>query len=141
GLVLVASTASAANQQAAMGFAVLTGCCIALYSVVDARAVRDVSPAGYLGVVLGLQATLLTVGIRGDLSRLRACLRPGILIGFGTVAAYLLVLFAFQRASAGRVATVREVSILIGLLISGDRPGPRTWLGGALVVAGAIAAA
>ena len=110
------------------------------YSLIDARAVRDASPAGYLGVVLGIQGLFLTASLRGDWTRLRRALRTGLLISVGTVGAYLLVLFAFQRANAGRVATLREVSILIGLLIARDRPGPQAWLGGALVVAGAFLA-
>lgn len=141
GLVLAATAGNAPQRRSAVAFAVLTGCCIAGYSLVDARAVRLVPPPGYLGVVLGLTAVLLTLWLRLDWARLQRALRPGILIGVGSIVAYLLVLFAFQRAGAGRVATLREVSVLIGLLIAADRPGPRAWLGGILVVAGAILAA
>jgi drug/metabolite transporter (DMT)-like permease len=62
-------------------------------------------------------------------------------VAVGTTAAYLLVLFAFQRAPAGRVSTLREVSVLIGVLIAREKSGGRVWLGAALVVAGAIMAA
>lgn len=140
GLVAVATAGRHQERWGAVGFALLTGCCIAGYSLIDARAVRDASPAGYLGVVLGIQGLFLTASLRGDWTRLRRALRTGLLISVGTVGAYLLVLFAFQRANAGRVATLREVSILIGLLIARDRPGPQAWLGGALVVAGAFLA-
>jgi drug/metabolite transporter (DMT)-like permease len=141
GLVLAATAGDAPRRRSAVAFAVLTGCFIAAYSLVDARAVRLVSPPGYLGLVLGLTAVLLTIWLRLDWARLRRALRPGILIGVGSIVAYLLVLFAFQRAGAGRVATLREISVLIGLLIAADRPGPRAWLGGVLVVIGAILAA
>jgi drug/metabolite transporter (DMT)-like permease len=36
------------------------------------------------------------------------------------------------------VATLREVSVLIGVLLARERKGPRIWLGAALVVVGAI---
>lgn len=48
------------------------------------------------------------------------------------------MLLAFQRVDAGRVATLREVSVLIGIALSGERPGRRVWTGAALVVVGTV---
>jgi len=140
GLTLVATGGRHSDRRNAVGYALLTGCCIAAYSLVDARAVRHVSAAGYLGVVLGLQGLLLTAAVRGEWSRLRHAWRPGVLIGIGTIGAYLLILLAFQRANAGPVATVREVSVLLVLVIARDRPGLMAWIGALLVVTGAILA-
>jgi drug/metabolite transporter (DMT)-like permease len=119
----------------------LTGVTIAAYSVVDAGAVRQVSPAGYLGAVLGVQGLFLTLLVRGDRGRLRGGLRSGILIGIGSVAAYVLVLYAFQLAPAGRVATLREASVLVGIALSGEHPRPIVWAGAVLVLMGALLAA
>src|SRR5919107_4807442 len=141
GLALIAVAGGRAGQGAAVGFALLTGLTIATYSVVDAGAVRQVSPVGYLGAVLGIQGVLLTVLIRGNRTRLRGGLRSGALIAVGSVGAYLLVLFAFQVASAGRVSTLREASVLIGLMLSGERPSRVVWTGAILVLAGALLAA
>jgi drug/metabolite transporter (DMT)-like permease len=141
GLALIAISGGRAGQGAAVGFALLTGLTIATYSVVDAAAVRQVSPVGYLGAVLGIQGLLLTGLVRGDRLRLRSGLRSGILIAIGSVGAYLLVLFAFQQAPAGRVSTLRESSVLIGLLLSGERPRPAVWTGAILVLIGALLAA
>lgn len=141
GLALVARAGYRTGQVAAVWFALLTGVCIAAYSLVDARAVREVSAPGYLGAVLLLTGIFLVVWLRGDVPRLYASLRPGLLVAFGSTAAYLLVLLAFQRAQAGRVSTLREVSVLIGIALAGERPGPRVWLGATLVVAGMIFAA
>jgi drug/metabolite transporter (DMT)-like permease len=141
GLALIGVAGGRAGQGAAVGFALLTGLTIAAYSVVDASAVRVVSPAGYLGAVLAAQGVVLTLLIRGDRVRLRAGLRSGLLIALGSVGAYLLVLYAFQLAPAGRVSTLRESSVLIGLLLSGERPRPVVWLGAALVLTGALLAA
>ena len=66
GLALIAVVGGRAGQGAAVGFALLTGLTIAAYTVVDAAAVREVSPAGYLGAVLGIQGVLLTVLVRGN---------------------------------------------------------------------------
>jgi drug/metabolite transporter (DMT)-like permease len=138
GLAVVATAGLRSGQTAAVGFAVLTGCCIASYSLVDARAVQQTNPLGYLGPVVLLQGLLLFAVMRGDWSRLRRALRPGVKIAVGSTAAYLLVLFAFQLAAAGRVATLREVSVLIGLSLARDKPGWRLWAGAGLVVAGMV---
>jgi drug/metabolite transporter (DMT)-like permease len=138
GLALVATAGRRAGQSAAVGFALLTGACIASYSLLDARAVQRAAPVGYLGAVLLLQGIFLTLWLRCDWRRLRRALAPGAKIAVGSVAAYLLVLFAFQRAGAGRVATLREVSVLLGILLARDKLGPRVWAGAALVVVGAV---
>lgn len=124
----------------AVGFGVLTGLFIATYSVIDAAAVRHVDPAGYLSAEMLVTAVVLGVRVRGDLARLRRSLPSGLAVGAGVTGAYLLVLFAFQRAPAGRVATLRELSVLIGILASRERPGRVVWLGAVLVVAGAVLA-
>lgn len=141
GLALVATARAHRAQRAATLFALLTGGCIAGYSLIDARAVRQASPLAYLGVVMALQGLLLLIAMRGDGQRFRRAMRPGLLVAVGSTAAYLLVLFAFQRATAGRVSTLREISVLIGLLIAREQSGPQVWLGAALVVAGAVLAA
>lgn len=141
GLVLVATAGQHKQQRAAIGFALLVGVCIASYSLIDASAVRQVSPVGYLGAVMLLQGALLTLCARGDRLRLRKALVSGLFVAVGSTAAYLLVLLAFQRAEAGRVATLREISVLLGVLIARERSGPRVWLGAGLVVLGAVLAA
>jgi drug/metabolite transporter (DMT)-like permease len=141
GLALIGVAGGRAGQSAAVGFALLTGLTIAAYSVVDAAAVREVSPVGYLGAVLGIQGVLLTLLVRGNRVRLRRGFRAGVLIAIGAVGAYLLVLFAFQQAPAGRVSTLREASVLVGLMLSGERPSPAIWAGAILVLTGALLAA
>jgi drug/metabolite transporter (DMT)-like permease len=141
GLTLVATAGRKAGQLAAVGFALLTGLSTAAYSVIDARAVSQVSPIGYLGPVTGLMGLLLVLVVRADATRLRAALKPGAQIAVGSTAAYMLVLFAFQQAGAGQVATLREVSVLIGMLVARDASGWRAWVGAALVVLGVIATA
>jgi drug/metabolite transporter (DMT)-like permease len=124
-----------------VGFAVLTGLAIAAYSVIDASAVRRVEPLGYLGPVLALSGLTLCAVASFDRRRLRASAGTGVRIAVGSVAAYLLVLLAFRRSAAGPVATVREVAVLLGMWLSGERPGAWAWVGGALVVAGVVLAA
>jgi drug/metabolite transporter (DMT)-like permease len=148
GLTLVGLAGRRFGQLAAVGFAVLTGCAIASYSVIDARAVGTlgISPLAYLGPVLAVNAALLLLWMRvwkggwrsEGLARLRASVWSGVMIAIGSTAAYALVLFAFQRAGAGRVATLRELSVLLGVFLSRGRRGWQVWLGATLVVAGMI---
>jgi drug/metabolite transporter (DMT)-like permease len=141
GLALIAVAGGRAGQSTAVGFALLTGMMIAAYSVIDAGAVRQVSPVGYLGAVLGVQGVVLTLLLRGNRVRLRRGLRSGVLIAIGSVGAYLLVLYAFRQAPAGRVATLREASVLVGILLSREHPGPVVWTGALFVLIGALLAA
>jgi drug/metabolite transporter (DMT)-like permease len=138
GLSLIASRADA--RRGAVLVAMLVGVCIATYSVVDARAVRTANPLAYLSLVLLLTGLVQVIILRGNLGRLRRAARPGALIGVGTIVSYVLVLFAFTFAAAGRVATLREIAVLLGVLAARERPGLRGWAGAALVVAGAILA-
>ena len=141
GLASIAIAGGRSGQHAAVIFALLTGVTIASYSVVDAGAVQHVAPAGYIGAVLGLQGLILAVILRGSLPRLQGGVRSGVLIGVGSLAAYLLVLYAFRLAPAGRASTLRESSVLIGILLSRERPAPIVWFGASLVLAGALLAA
>jgi drug/metabolite transporter (DMT)-like permease len=146
GLALVADVGRRAGQRATVGFALLTGLAIATYSVIDARAVRDVRAAAYLGAVMLVQGVILAGWVRfGPAApggrRLRCALGPGLRIAVGSTASYLLVLLALQRADAGRVATLREVSILIGLALARGGFGWPGWIGAGLVTLGAVLAA
>jgi drug/metabolite transporter (DMT)-like permease len=141
GIVLLSHAGWRAGRPDAVGFALLAGLAIASYTVIDARAVRQVSPAAYLGPVLGLQGALICAGMRWSRERLVRSLRPSLLVAISSVVAYGLILFSFRRAEAGRVATLREVAVLIGILLSGERPGVWIWTGAVLCVVGAVLAA
>jgi drug/metabolite transporter (DMT)-like permease len=137
GLTVISHAGLRRGRGLAVTFAVLTGISIATYSVIDARAVHTATAVGYLGAVTAVEAAILLAATRLDWRRLWAAAAPGTGIGIGTIAAYLLVLLAYQRAPASPVATLRELSILFGMLMARDRPGRRVWLGGVLCVMGA----
>jgi drug/metabolite transporter (DMT)-like permease len=142
GLLLLAVRSGRARMLDATGLAVVVGVAIATYSVADARAmVEGARPLAYLGATLGLQGILTAAILRFDVPRMRRSLRSGATIAAGSVLAYGLVLVAFSLAPAGRVATLREVSVLIALLAARERPGRLGWAGAGLVVAGAFLAA
>jgi drug/metabolite transporter (DMT)-like permease len=137
GLTVISHAGLRRGRGLAVAFAALTGLSIATYSVIDARAVHSASAVGYLGAVTAVEAAILLGATRVDWRRLWAAAAPGTGIGIGAIAAYLLVLLAYQRAPASPVATLRELSILFAILLARDRPGRRVWLGGMLCVMGA----
>lgn len=125
-------------------YGVLTGLSIAAYSVVDGFAVKvmAMSPIvlDYMGNLVRLVLFLPRVlHDRRETRRLwRLQWRHALLVAVFSPVAYVLVLFALQRAPLSHVAPAREVSMLFAALIGGhllregDR-GPR--LLGALCIA------
>lgn len=142
GLGLLAFRSHRHGTLAATGLALVVGVAIATYSVVDARAVGEgAAPLAYLAGALGLEGILMSSTTGFDLARLRGSIRPGIAIAVGSVGAYAMVLFAFRLAPVGQVATLREVSVVLAVLLARERPGRLGWLGIAAVVTGAGLAA
>jgi drug/metabolite transporter (DMT)-like permease len=137
GLAVISWAGLAKGRGPALTFAALTGLTIAAYSVIDAGAVRSASPAGYFGLVCAVEAVILLAVVRPGWDRVRGAAGAGAGIGLGSVTAYVLVLYAFTQAPAAPVATIRELSILFGILLARERAGPRVWIGGALCAAGA----
>lgn len=142
GLGLIAFRSHRHGTLAATGLALVVGVTIATYSVVDARAVRDgAAPLAYLAGTLGLEGVLMAAATRFDVARLRGSIRPAVAIAIGSVGAYAMVLFAFRLAPVGQVATLREISVVLAVLLARERPGRLGRLGIAAVVAGAGIAA
>ncbi len=139
-LALLAHDGRRRDRGEAVLLALLTGVSIAAYSVVDARAVRQVFAPAYLGAAIVVQALVLNGVARVGRARFRAAARPGLAIALGSTLAYLLVLFAFRLAPAGLVSTVRETSVPIAVLLSGER-SRRVWAALALGAFGVVLAA
>lgn len=137
GLVVVGGVAWGSGERGALMFALGTGSMIATYSVLDARGVDDTGALGWFAAVSGVAVVVMAVGHRLSLSRVRSALRTGATVGLAQSAGYVLVLLAFTRADAGRVATLRGTSILFGLVLARRAVNSRIVAGALLVVAGA----
>ncbi len=106
------------------GFALLTGCTIALYTVVDKLAVGHflIPPIVYdWGCVAGRIFLLWPLAVRGNPGALaeswRVDRRPIILVALLSPLAYILVLTAMVYTPVSYVAPAREVSILFAALL------------------------
>ena len=125
--------------------AVLIGCVIASYTVVDKHGVAHASPVAYLEVMSIFTGARLRVDLRRVPRSPRTTGRGGVEVGWrgvGTFAAYACVLAALQLASAASVAAVRESGVLVATALAAiflhERVTPWRAGGRALVVAGVV---
>lgn len=136
-------------HRAGLALALATGTMTAIYSVVDAHAMR-IAPT--IGTFLGWFFLLDTISTptlfaltrpRGSrIAMLVADRRTGTYAALGALAAFVPALIAYRYAPAGVVNALRETSILIALaagrLWLGERPGHWHWAAGSAIAAGAI---
>lgn len=136
-------------HRAGLALAVATGTMTAVYSVVDAHAMR-IAPT--IGTFLGWFFLLDTISTptlffltRGKGTRRALFLaerKTGLYAALGALAAFVPALIAYRFAPAGVVNALRETSILIALaagrLWLGERPGHWHWAAGIAIAAGAI---
>lgn len=136
-------------HRAGLALALATGTMTAVYSIVDAHAMR-IAPA--IGTFLGWFFLLDSVctptlfALTRPRGERRAILladrRTGFYAAIGALAAFVPALIAYRFAPAGVVNALRETSILIALaagrLWLGERPGRWHWAAGFAIAAGAI---
>lgn len=137
GLMLVAVLAKNIQETRAVMVAFVTGVSTVGYSLIDAHAVDFTGALGYLSLLVLLGSSIVLLARRPSLFQIRKNALNGIIIGVLQGAAYALILFAFQRAQAGQVAGLRQVSVIFGTLIAREALGRRAISGSILVALGA----
>jgi drug/metabolite transporter (DMT)-like permease len=128
-------------------WALLTGCTIASYSLVDKVGVKSVNPAVYIYFIFLIPLIFLTPYV---LIKERRALKPEwkinkgpiMVVGFLVAFTYLLVLFAMQTSNVSYVVAVREVSIvfsaLFGVIWLGEGHRRSRFTGAFLIALGVI---
>jgi drug/metabolite transporter (DMT)-like permease len=130
-------------------WALLTGCAIAGYSLVDALGVRvngDVlSYKGWGAIFTFLPVSLFVVLRRGPASFLASASGrwgKGLVAGGLSSAGFMLVLWAQMRAPIGPITALRETSVLFGAALAAlllkEEVTLRRWAGALTVCAGAM---
>ena len=105
-------------------YALLTGCCISLYSVVDNQAVQFVSPVILLFFLqfVGASGMYIFSGIRRDSGNILSTgiknYRTVIAGGLFQFLAYFLVLNAYEIGQVSYIAPLREVGVVIGTVLA-----------------------
>ena len=144
---LLSAEALAANR-AGIGYALLTGLCIAMYTLIDKQGVAYINPFLYLylmtcGVAVGMMPYIMrNHGISAVVSEWRAGYRPVIAASLLLFLAYGLVLTAMRIADVSYVAPAREVGLLFALVLGAvvlkEVVTPGRVAGAGLIVAGLV---
>ena len=132
----------------AVGFAILTGCTIGLYSIVDGMGVRASGTAeGYIIWLFAIEGLpFLGFALWARRGRIRAAFAPHLAVGAGAGAisalAYGIVIWAMSVAPMAQVVALRETSVImaaaLGALFLKEPFGRRRVAAAAVVVAGAV---
>jgi drug/metabolite transporter (DMT)-like permease len=138
GLLLIGNVALGRGDRRGLLLALMTGCFIAGYTVVDARGAEEVGGLGFFAAVAVVGAIVVVMLGRVSPRRLLASAREAIVVGLFANSAYGLVLLAYTRGDAANVATLRATSILFGLALVRRTVTRRLGVGAVLVVAGSI---
>lgn len=121
---------------------------ISIYSVIDATAVRAISPLPYLMIVLGCAGLLMTpfvlsrYGYRAVIVSWRKNFLPIFSVALLMPLAYVLVLHAYALAPISYVGAIREISIVLAALAGwrwlGETFGKARTLGAVLIFIGIL---
>lgn len=128
--------------------ALLTACCVSIYTVIDGAAVRFVEAVPYTVVVLGLSALLSIPGVvaRYRVSAIWEEWRLHwwriILVGLVLMITYIVVVYAYSITRVSYAGAIREVSVvfaaLAGWLWLRERFGIARTIGSVLIFMGII---
>ena len=137
-----------AASRSGITYALLTGLCIALYTLVDKQGVAYVSPFLYLylmtcGVAIGMLPYIIrTHGVTALAQEWRTGYRPVMAASALLFLAYGLVLTAMSFTNVSYVAPAREVGLLVALMLGAvvlkERVTGGRVIGAALIVAGLV---
>ena len=146
--LLAVQRGAAAAPPSTLGFAVLLGLCIGVYSTADGIGIREAGTAtGYMGWLFLFEAPVpLAIALHRRRSRGHFAPRTviyGLLGGLAAVTAYGLVLYVKTIAPLGAVSAVRESSViiaaLIGVFLFKERPWQGRILASIVVTLGVVA--
>jgi uncharacterized membrane protein len=135
----------AALRSSASIWALMTGCTIAAYSLVDKVGVKSVHPAVYIYFIFSIPLLFLTPYVlikerKVLIAEWKINKKSIMVVGFLVVFTYLLILLAMQTSNVSYVVAAREVSIvfsaLFGIMWLGESHGRPRLIGAFLIALG-----
>jgi len=147
GIGIVGWSGKIGRPRGALALALLLALVISVYSIIDGVAVRRVDPVSYTAAMFFVVTLLLTpvLLVQEGWAGLRSVVRREPLrilaIGFGQLAAYLIVLWVYAHAPVSYGGAIREaggilLAALLGWRFLGEGFGPRRLAGACVIVAG-----
>ncbi|MCL2295083.1 MAG: DMT family transporter [Spirochaetes bacterium] len=128
-------------------FAILTGIWIVLYSISDKQGVQYINPIAYINIMDFFAFGALTGlanknGFANSIKVVKKHFKETLIIGFGSVGTYLIILFAMTLERASYIVSVREFSVVIasilGFIFLKEKATPFKIFGIVCVTAGLI---
>ena len=118
---LSAAAERTASDAKAIALALSIGATIVAYSLVDKVGVHYINPVVYIWSMFLIAAVFLTPFVvkryRGTLRQIAGqYLGYAVVIGIGSIATYLMILFAFTMGRVGYIVAVRELAVVLGAL-------------------------
>ncbi len=121
GILLLAYPFRSHDQRAAVGWALITGVCIALYSLVDDFGVTAMHPVTYICLETGVAAALLGIvghrHYREVASAWKTHARTIWIIGLAAPATYIVILYTYNHGAVGYIVALRQFSVVIGAVL------------------------
>ncbi|MDX9800128.1 MAG: SMR family transporter [Spirochaetia bacterium] len=130
-----------------LAYALGVGVSIVIYSVNDKAGVAHTNPVAYLNLKDIIALSLMTPfvfrkGVPEIKEMFKKSWKYSIIIGYGALGTYLMILYAFTLAKAGYISAAREFSIVIGsilgILFLREKLTPGKAAGIVLITAGLI---
>lgn len=127
--------------------ALLTGVTIVIYSLNDKQGVAHIHPSMYINLANLMSLTPLAFlanrgGFKKSFSVFRANIKFALIIGFGSVGTYLIILYAMTLERASYIVSMREFSVVIasflGFVFLKEKPTVVKIIGIMCVTAGLI---
>jgi uncharacterized membrane protein len=102
--------------------AVLTGVFIVIYAIADKIGVQHMHPVAYINfidlfAIVPLAGMANKNGVSESIKVVRKHLKETLIIGFGSVGTYIIILAAMQLERASYIFSVREFSIVIASIM------------------------
>jgi drug/metabolite transporter (DMT)-like permease len=133
---------------AALGLALVTACCVSIYSAIDGAAVRLVAPLPYTVLVVGLSGVFITpliimrYGGEAMLAEVRAHWGTILVAGVLSLFTYMLVLLAYSFSPVSYGGAIREVSVVFAAFVGwrwlGESFGRARLVGAGLIFVGIL---
>jgi len=127
--------------------ALLTGVTIIVYSINDKQGVARINPIVYLNLTNLMALVPIAIlanrgGFRKSFPVFRAHFKSAMIMGFGSIGTYLIILYAMTLERASYIVSVREFSVVIGSFLGfvflKEKPGVLKIIGILAVTAGLI---
>jgi len=110
------------EKRSAMKAALLVGCCVSSYSIIDKMSIEHIPPVFYMSLMFILSPLLMTpIMVKKYAAQTKLVILKYKLysfnVGLVSFCTYLLILFALQNNPASYVVALREVSIVFGSIL------------------------